>query len=233
MRRRYFVIIVFLVAFAAAACAKTTLTSRERLVNEQLPKPATVWVYDFAATPGDIPADSAFAGKFESPPQTDEHIAAGRKLGNRMAVDLVKRINAMGMPAKLATATSKPQVNDLVLKGYLLSSEEGKTGRRVLIGLGAGTTDLHVAAEGFQMTSTGLRRLGYGSTEAKGGKTPGVGVGAATYAITGSPAGLIITSGMKLYGEKSGKGKLEGRVDQTAKEIADILKKRFQEQGWI
>jgi len=38
---------------------------------------------------------------------------------------------------------------------------------------------------------------------------------------------------MKLYGEKSGTGKIEGRTDQTAKEIADILKQRFQQQGWI
>jgi hypothetical protein len=228
-----YVSIIFILALAVAGCAKTEITSREQLVTEKLPKPANIWVYDFAATPADIPADSAFAGKFESPPQTDVHMATGRKLGNRLAVDLVKQINAMGMPAKHATASSKPQVNDLVLRGYLLSSEEGKTGRRVLIGLGAGTTDLQAAAEGFQVTPTGLRRLGYGSTEAKGGKTPGVGVGAATYAITGSPVGLIVTSGMKLYGEKSGKGKIEGRVDQTAKEIADILKKRFQEQGWI
>ncbi len=232
MRRKNLIIAV-LIAVTAAGCATTKVSNREQLVTEQLPKPAHVWVYDFAATPGDIPADSEFAGKFESSPQTDEQIATGRKLGNRIAVDLVKQINAMGMPAKHAAASSKPQINDLVLRGYLLSSEEGKTGRRVAIGLGAGSSNLQAAAEGFQVTPTGLRKLGYGQTDAAGGKTPGVGVGAASYAITGSPAGLIITSGMKLYGEKSGKGKIEGRADQTAKEIADILKARFQQQGWI
>jgi hypothetical protein len=50
---------------------------------------------------------------------------------------------------------------------------------------------------------------------------------------THNPAGLIISTGMKVYGEKSGMSKIEGRADHTAKEIADILKKRFQEQGWI
>lgn len=220
-------------AVAAAGCAKTEVTNREQLVTEKLPKPANIWVYDFAASPRDVPADSEFAGKYESSPQTDEQIATGKKLGNLIAVDLVKRINAMGMSAKHATSTSKPQVNDLVLRGYLLSSEEGKTGRRVIVGLGAGNTNLQVAAEGFQMTPTGLRKLGYGQAEATGGKTPGVGVGAASYAITGSPIGLIVTGGMKLYGEASGKGKVEGRADQISKEIAERLKKRFQEQGWI
>jgi len=36
-----------------------------------------------------------------------------------------------------------------------------------------------------------------------------------------------------VYGEESGSSKVEGRAKQTAKEIADVLKKRFQEQGWI
>lgn len=231
--KRKCLIIAVLMAVAAAGCAKTEVTNREQLVTEKLPKPANIWVYDFAASPRDVPADSEFAGKYESSPQTDEQIATGKKLGNLIAVDLVKRINAMGMSAKHATSTSKPQVNDLVLRGYLLSSEEGKTGRRVIVGLGAGNTNLQVAAEGFQMTPTGLRKLGYGQAEATGGKTPGVGVGAASYAITGSPIGLIVTGGMKLYGEASGKGKVEGRADQISKEIAERLKKRFQEQGWI
>jgi len=50
---------------------------------------------------------------------------------------------------------------------------------------------------------------------------------------TGKMAGLIISTGVKVYGEKSGKSKIEGGVEQTAKGIATTLKKRFQEQGWI
>jgi hypothetical protein len=58
-------------------------------------------------------------------------------------------------------------------------------------------------------------------------------VGAATFIATANPAGLIISTGMKAYGEISGKSKVERRADQTAKEIADVLKERFREQGWI
>lgn len=38
---------------------------------------------------------------------------------------------------------------------------------------------------------------------------------------------------MKVYGEKSGSNTVEGRAKQIAKEIADALKMRFQQQGWI
>jgi hypothetical protein len=33
--------------------------------------------------------------------------------------------------------------------------------------------------------------------------------------------------------EESGKSTIEGRADQAAKEIADVLRQRFQEQDWI
>ena len=62
---------------------------------------------------------------------------------------------------------------------------------------------------------------------------PGAAVGAATFLATANPAGLIVSTGMRVYGEASGKSKIEGRAEKTAKEIADVLKSRFKEQGWI
>ena len=38
---------------------------------------------------------------------------------------------------------------------------------------------------------------------------------------------------MKVYGEESGSSKVTGRAKATAKEISDVLKKRFTDQGWI
>jgi hypothetical protein len=58
-------------------------------------------------------------------------------------------------------------------------------------------------------------------------------LGVAALIATHNPAGLIVSTGMSIYGEKTGKDTVEGRAKQSAKEIADVLKKRFQEQGWI
>ena len=66
-----------------------------------------------------------------------------------------------------------------------------------------------------------------------GSKTPGAVLGVVGLIASGNPAGLIVSSGMKIYGEESGSAKVEGRAKQTAKEIADQLKIRFQQQGWI
>jgi len=218
-----------------AGCASTKITSRNQLVTGQIPRPANIWVYDFAAAPADVQADSALAGQYsqDASPQTAEQIAMGRMLGAKIATELVKQINDMGMPARHFVAGAKPQMNDIILRGYLISFDEGSAAKRVTIGFGSGSSNLQVAVEGFQVTPQGLLKLGSGSTDAGGSKTPGAAVGAAALIATSNPAGLIISTGMKVYGEASGKSKLEGRADQTAKEIAEVLEKRFKELGWL
>ena len=218
-----------------AGCASTKVTSRKELVTEQLPKPSHIWVYDFAATPADVPAESSLAGQYSehSTPQTAEQIATGRKLGAEIAKELIKQIRDMGMPAELGGAGTKPQINDIVIRGYLISYNKGSAAKRILIGFGSGASDLKVAAEGFQMTAEGLRKLGSGTAESGGSKAPGADLGVLGLIATHNPAGLIISSGVKVYGEETGSSKVEGRAKAIAKEIGDVLKKRFQEQGWI
>jgi len=139
----------------------------------------------------------------------------------------------MGLPVELGTRGTVAQIDDLEIQGYLISFNEGSATERVAMGLGAGSSELKVAVEGLQMTAQGLRKLGSGTTDATGNKTPGMGVGLLSMLATHNPAGLIISSGMKAYDEKSGSGKVQGRTKQTAKEIAGQLKTKFKEQGWI
>jgi hypothetical protein len=139
----------------------------------------------------------------------------------------------MGLPAMYATAQAKPQVNDLVIKGYLLSINEGDAVKRIAIGFGSGSSELKTAVEVFQMTAKGLRKLGGGTLDSSGGKTPGGALGVATLIATGNPVGLIVSGGVKAAGEVTGSSKIEGRADQTAKEIADQLRPKFEEQGWV
>ena len=235
MKFRNHIILCLFALLVVAGCASTKITNRDEVVTGQIPRPNTIWVYDFAATPGDVPAESALGGQDtgHSTPQTAEQIATGRKVGAEIAAQLVEQINAMGMSAERAGQGTRPQINDIVIHGYLLSVVQGSEKERVMIGFSAGESELKVAAEGFQMTAHGLRKLGSGSTDATGSKTPGTAVGIVALVATHNPAGLIISTGMKAYGEKTGSSGVEGRAKQTAKEIADVLKVRFQEQGWI
>ena len=216
-------------------CASTEVTERQEYKEGKIPRPHHIWVYDFAATPAEVPAGSALSGQpVEHPtPQTTEQIETGRKMGELIATQLVEEIVNMGLLARKASSSTKPEINDLVIRGYLLSIDEGDATKRVAVGFGSGASHLTVAAEGFQMTAQGLRKLGGGKAEAGGGKTPGGAVGVAGLIVTGNPAGLIVGGGMKAYGEYSGSSKVEGRAKDTAKLIAEKLKPKFQEQGWI
>jgi hypothetical protein len=235
MNFRNHIILSLIALLVIAGCASTKVASRHELVYGPLPRPNTIWVYDFAATPADVPDESALAGKYSehSTPQTAKEIATGRQLGDEIAAQLVEQIRAMGMPAARAMAGTTPQINDIVIRGYLISYNAGSAAKRFMIGFGSGASDLKVAVEGFQMTAQGLRKLGSGTTNAEGAKTPGEDLGVLGLIATHNPAGLIISGGMHLYGEESGKATIQGRAKATAKEIADVLKKRFQEQGWI
>lgn len=224
-----------IVMLVAAGSASAKVTNREQLVTGKLARPAQIWVCNFVATPADVPADSSFASQSaaSSTPPTEEQMALGRQLGNGIAAQLVAAIRKMGMPAVQASTPPTAQVNDIVIRGYLVSMETGDAAKRMTIGFGSGGSELATAVEGYQMTADGLRKLGSGTVRATGKKGPGASLGAAGWLITGSPVGLIVGGGMKVYGEASGSAAIEGRAKATAKEISAVLKKRFQEQGWI
>jgi hypothetical protein len=222
-----------ILAIVTTGCASTKITNREVLVTEKLPRPAHIWVYDFASTPTNIPADSAVAGTTINTKQTEEQTALGRELGIQIATELANDIQKMGLPGEVGTVETHPAVNDIVIRGYLVSVEQGSTAKRMTLGFGVGDSELKTIVEGYQMTATGLRKIGSGELNATGGKGPGAALGGAAWLVTGSPIGLIVGGGLKIYGEASGSAKVEGRAKQTAKEIGDVLKGRFKAEGWI
>jgi len=127
MKIRRHIVLILVALLALAGCAKTKLSDRQEYTGGKLPRPENILVYDFAATATDLSDDSALAGRISEhdTPQTAEQIETGRKVGAEIAAHLVAEIRAMGMPAERASAASKAQVNDLVLRGYLLSVKKG------------------------------------------------------------------------------------------------------------
>lgn len=217
-------------------CPSTKVMERQILEPQRkLARPDRILVYDFAATPADVPADSALVGhpEVEQTPQTAEQIETGRRVGDEMSAALVEELRSLGLPAERASTHTAPQLNDIVIRGYLLSVEEGSRAKRMAIGFDSGASHLSVAAEGYQMTVSGLRKLGSGTLEAGGGKGPGAAAPLAVVLATGNPVGLVVGGGIKAYGEMSGKSKIEGRAKDAAKAIVEEMKPRLRQQGWI
>lgn len=58
--------------------------------------------------------------------------------------------------------------------GSFEAVDTGSAAKRVVLGFGSRAADLRTAVEGYLMTEQGLRRLGSGTLESRGGRTPGI-----------------------------------------------------------
>jgi len=217
-----------------AGCASTEVSDRERYEGPPLARPGHIIIYDFTANPADVPANSAFAAQLAAaPPMTPEEAELSRKIGAEVAKELVADLQGMGLPAVLAADQPTPQVNDIVIRGYFVSVDQGSATERVLLGFGAGDAELHAAVEGYQMTAEGLRPLGRGQVRSGGGKLPGMVLPVAVLAATANPIGLVVGGAIKATGEATGEATIEGAAKRTAAAIAGQLREAAQKQGWI
>ena len=113
---------------------------RDRLL---IARPDRIIVYDFAATPSDLPSEVAIAGQGAAPlPLTAEQLATGRRLGSEIAKDLVAELQGMGLPAVRAAGEPAPRVGDGLVAGYFALVDEGSATERVALGFGAGGAEL-------------------------------------------------------------------------------------------
>ena len=220
----------------AAGCAQTNVSNRESAIaSEIIAKPARAIVYDFASTHAGIPPDSALAGLYRerTTPQTPEEIALGRRLGTMVSARLVEELNKNGIAATAAATGPVPLPGDAVIRGEFVSIDKGGRGKRMLIGFGAGSNELHTLVEGYVVTTGGLVPLGPAQIEAGGGKTPGMMVPLAVGVATGSVARSLVISGTANVLQELGPEGLDGAAKRTAKEIVKVIVKAYKERGWL
>ena len=221
----------------AVGCASTEVTKRHTNLGagERIAKPERIYVYSFAATPEGIPSWSSAANRFSASktPPTPEEIELGRDMGLLVAKKLVTEIQLMGLVALFGEKHTVPRTNDLMLTGYFGTIEEGSTAKRLTLGFGSGAAELTTSVEGYQMTKAGPRLLGTAKLESGGGKTPGLFVPVAVLAATANPIGLVVMGTAKVAMEVTGRSKIEGTAKRTAEAIAEQLRIKFKEQGWI
>ena len=129
---------LLLALVVVAGCASTEVTERQRYEGAQLARPDRIIVHDFTADPADAPPESAFAAQMAGAgTPTPEQLEVGRRLGAQVAKELVADLQGMGLPAVWAAGQPPPRADDIVLRGYFVSVDEGRAGRRVRSGSAA------------------------------------------------------------------------------------------------
>lgn len=232
---RWIVSCLFVLAVAVGCASIKAIEQESKFGAEKLPRPDRIYVFPFAATPADIPSWSKAAQMHVQPskPETPEEIEAGRKLGALVAKELVAEIQGMGLPALVGSKETVPRINDILLMGYFVAIEKGSAAERIALGFGTGAAELKTAVEGYQMTKEGLRQLGKGKLQYGGNKKPGMVAPLVVLAATANPIGLVVRGAAKVTGELTDKDTIVGAAKSTAKAIADHLRVKAREQGWV
>lgn len=222
---------------AALGCASTQLQTTQQYGGTNLPRPEQIVVMPFATSADEVKLDwspTAQTWRLSGKSATQERKKVGQQVAEALSKKLVSKIQALGLPAEYSV--EPPQYGGpptVVIYGQFLAINEGNRAERVVIGLGAGRSDVKTAVQVYELMYDGRRMLDSFDVDAKSGRKPGaaetMGVGglAGTLAVSGA-----VTAASTVASEAFG-ADVEADAERTAGKIASALGTFFARQGWI
>ena len=236
-RYSYGILIVGLMAaLVVSGCAPTQVKTASEY-GGKLPRPDRILVYDFATSPDDVDTSKGVIADLKhlvkKTPRTKEEKAVGRNVANALSKELVKEIKNFGLPAERATGKPPATGNILEIEGQFLSIDEGNQTERVIIGFGAGRTDVKTNVQVYDVTAQSRRAVEKFTIDAKSGRKPGMAMFVGAGALMGHAAVSTVVSGGVSAASEKFSANVEADAKRTAKEIAKRLGQFFVRQGWI
>jgi uncharacterized protein DUF4410 len=218
-----------------AACTSVSV-DREVGATEQLPPPDRVLVYNFAVTPQEVQLDaigSAITATLDGTADSEQEIHVGHAVADALARRLVGDIRNMGLYAERAAGPVPPTGIDVLILGQLVSIDEGDAAERMVIGLGAGRSDVQAHVQVYQSAPGRRIPIETMSGTAKSTLMPGaaetMGVGALTGHLLVSAA---ITAGSQVANQTLS-ANVDSEAGRLADKVSDQLRALFVTQGWI
>jgi Domain of unknown function (DUF4410) len=204
--------------------------------TEQLPQPDRVLVYNFAVTPQEVQLDavgSAITSTLDGTADSAQEMQVGHAVANALAKRLVSEIQNMGLYAERASGPVPPTGTDVMILGQLVSIDQGNEAERVVIGLGAGRSQVEARVQVYETVAGRNIPIETMVGTAKSSLMPGaaetLGVGALTGHILVSAA---VTAGSQVANQTLS-ANVDSEAGRLADKVADQLKSLFIQQGWI
>jgi len=226
-----------LVLAGGLGCASTDV-SMSSAYQGALARPERVLIFPFATSPEEVQLDwsptAVGAWKLQGVSAGAERQKVAHAVAAALAKKLVTKVQALGLPAELATGpVPAPAGSTLAISGQFVAIDEGNRAERVVIGLGAGRSDVRTAVQVAELIPEGRRLVESFEVDAKSGRKPGaaetMGVGAAAGHVAASAA---VTAAGTVAAEAFGDN-VEADAERTAAKIATVLQSLFQREGWI
>jgi hypothetical protein len=224
-----------LVLLAACTSAQSTMETG----GEMMPRPEVVIVDTFATSPDEVKLDEGLSTEVEQiikersgTSRTEQEAQAGRQVADAIADKLVVEIQDMGLTAQRGSAVPAGTQNALLITGQLVSIDEGNRTERVIIGLGAGRSDVRAQVQVYEVTAAGRQLIDQIEIDAKSGLTPGMAESMGVGGLTGHLlVATAVSGGLHVVSESMG-ANVVADADRAAKGIAKQLSILFARQGW-
>ena len=233
------VLLAGMAMLALTGCAPTTVNVADQYTGS-LPQPNQILIYNFAVSPDEVRLDQGVSAEVQAmvgnpqPPWAEQELQVGRTVSNALAAKLVIELRNMGYPAERVSGIP-PYRGDsmLVIEGQLTSVNQGSRAQRVVIGLGAGSSDVKAYTQLYDIQRNGRRVLEQFTTDARSGYKPGMAETEAVSAAAGHWAmGLAVGAGINIASEKY-TDNVNADAKRTAEQIAQQINTVFQERGWV
>jgi len=224
---------------ALAALAACTSGQSEIQTTERLARPQMVLVDSFAVSPDEVRLDAGLSAEVEQAAKerrgtsrAEQEKEISRQVADAIADRLVLEIEDIGLEAQRGNALPPSVQNALLITGQVVSIDEGNRTERVIIGLGAGRSDVRVHAQLYELTPAGRQLIDRVEVDGRSGLTPGMaetmGAGAlAGHLLVATAAG----AGLHVMSETMG-ADVVADADRAAKGVAKQLAALYAEEGW-
>jgi hypothetical protein len=222
-----------MIAFLALSCAGAEIQSSRRLVHEkEIVKPSVIMVFDFAVSSNDVAADGTGPEFATGTGDAGERQDLGRAVSTLLAESIVEQLEEREIDAVRGHIDMNVPMNALLLKGQFVTVDEGDQMKRVLIGFGAGATEVKVQTQVYQRTGIGIRQISEGELIAEGSKMPGLAVPVGAGAAAGNAMRSAVVAG-SMTTIRETLGGLAKDVDNLAEALAERTAKYYKRRGWL
>jgi hypothetical protein len=223
---------------SVGACTSTQ--SQVETGGQMLPRPAVVVVHTFAVSPSEVSVSEGLSSEVESilerqnaTPRSEQEIQAGHQVADAIAHNLVIEIRDLGLAAERGSGLPSGTSNAVLVTGQLVSINEGNEAERVVIGLGAGRSDVRAQVQVFELTPSSTRLIDTIEVDAKSGLQPGMAETMGAGALTGHLLVSTLVSGGVQVATETMSDTVVADADRAAKGIAKQLSSLFTQQDWI
>ena len=204
--------------------------------NDKLPAPQQIVIHDFDVPSEIITIDDSHAARLHSngliahmkgdTGQDQDPAIVAEKVQAAFSKTLLSDLGKSTIPITRSPLGANPDASagTLIIRGSFTTVNQGNRGKRIVIGLGRGASDVQAHVNISLLTADGPILLSEFNVDSSSGKKPGA---AETMGIGGAAASVAAN------GAEDSKATVEGDTARMAHAVAKELKAIMTAQKWI